>query len=268
MLLVNRYTPEAKQLKPFVKYIWCLKSDQTTINHVLLPTDDIDLIINLGGGIKYHYGEVEISAPPIHINGLRSKASVIHQSCKIAAYGISFHSYGLYPFFHMPMKLLRDRIVDVKVFSADFAAQLRKITEKKHEAENIRVIEDCLLSNLSYDAEYQFRAKLIHDFLSSEENSSVGEFCKLHKLNIKTFERFTLKYTGYTPAHLRKIKRFQTVSNQLVHAKKSLLDIAYSNHYADQAHFNKEFKFFTSKSPNRFQNEKISIKENITYHYF
>lgn len=88
-------------------------------------------------------------------------------------------------------------------------------------------------------------------------------------INIKTFERKVLFYTGFTPKLLRNIKRFQMASNQLSHQRiTNLIEIAYNNNFTDQTHFIKDFRRFSGVAPRAFQMEKISVKENVTYTYF
>jgi len=82
------------------------------------------------------------------------------------------------------------------------------------------------------------------------------------------FTRYVECYTGYTPKILRSIKRFQKTGNQLLYQKSNqLIDIAYGNGFADQAHFIREFRKFSGSSPRVFQREKITVKENTNYIY-
>jgi len=54
MLQIVRYAIKSERLKPWVKFIWYLETvSNVSLNHKLLPTDSIDVIINLSDKIDY-----------------------------------------------------------------------------------------------------------------------------------------------------------------------------------------------------------------------
>lgn len=94
----------------------------------------------------------------------------------------------------------------------------------------------------------------------------ISLFCLDNGINQRTFERFVLKVTGYTPANLRRIVRYQVASNQLLMKEyPKITEIVYENNYTDQAYFTKEFKRYSGASPRIFQKEKITVIENANY---
>lgn len=53
MLQIVRYTIKSERLKPWVKFVWYLETaSDVSLNHKLLPTDSIDVIINLSDPTK------------------------------------------------------------------------------------------------------------------------------------------------------------------------------------------------------------------------
>ncbi len=87
-----------------------------------------------------------------------------------------------------------------------------------------------------------------------------------YSINQRTFERFVLNMTGYTPIDLRRIRRYQVASNQLLFNKSAKIsEIVYDNNYTDQSHFTKEFKKISGVPPRTFHQEKITIIENTNY---
>ena len=65
-------------------------------------------------------------------------------------------------------------------------------------------------------------ANQLSAFLYADETLTVQSFCREKSINIKTFERYTKAYTGFTPKTLIRIMRFQKSSNQLSHQKKNI----------------------------------------------
>jgi AraC-like DNA-binding protein len=232
-----------------------------------LPTDCIDLIINLSNNIIYETDSNKIIAPRIHINGLRDKYSYIHQTGNICVLGISFYSFGLYPFVNKSLESIQNKIIDVAAISTTLAQKLEIAVSSGITEDIIISIEKVLCSELKIKNDCIYNTKIIHDFFESKDEITIKAFCNEYGMNIKTLERMFLRYTGYTPKKLRRIRRFQTTSNQLVHKNNQLLDVVYDNNYVDQAHFIKEFHNFSGKAPLSFLKEKATIKENSKYCY-
>jgi len=129
-------------------------------------------------------------------------------------------------------------------------------------------IEKTLYLELEITESYINKARLIFDFLELDSDFTIQSFCSEHEVNVKTFTRNVKYYTGYTPKILHSIKRFQKTRNQLICQKPSqLLDLAYDNGFADQAHFTREFYKFSGTSPRAFRKEKSTVKENTEYTY-
>jgi len=269
MIAIERYLIKNKQLKPWVKFIWYLEIKNANIHHKILPTDSIDLIINLADDMVYETGSQKIIAQPFHINGLRSQSSYIHHVGNVKTFGISFNTFGLYPFIRKSLICTQNQITNLYDYSKDLADKLKLAVSNFVNINHVvECIENALCSELKIDAQYIYNANLICDFMKISDSVTIHSFCKKYKINTKTFERMVLRYTGYNPKILHRIKRFQMATNQLIHKNSSnLADIAYNNFFTDQAHFTKEFRSFSGTSPTMFQKEKQSIKENAVYTY-
>lgn len=266
---MTRYSVKTGCLAPWVKFIWHFEVEEADIHCKLLPTDCIDIILNLSGNMVYEVNSHRISAAPFHINGLRSKHSYIHQTGNINILGISFYPFGLYPFVHKSLAGIHDEIVDLFQLSTPLARKLEQAVFNRGSLENIiENLEKALCLELNVTDDYRNMADLIHDFLESDSDTTIQSFCLEHGIHTKTFMRNVLYYTGYTPKILRSINRFQKAGNQLVFQESDQLSgIAYDNDFADQAHFIREFRKFSGASPRTFQQEKITIKENTKYNY-
>lgn len=83
------------------------------------------------------------------------------------------------------------------------------------------------------------------NFLSRDV--SIKEIC----LSQRQFERNFKEFTGFSLRKYTKIKRFERVFQYLQNTKnkENLTEIAYRFGYYDQAHFNRDFKAFTGRSP-------------------
>ena len=260
-----------EKLAPWVKFIWQLSVSDAELHYKLLPTDCIDVIINLAGDMIYEVEKQKLVAPRFHINGLRRKHSYIHQENTVLLYGISFYPYGLYPFVNKSITGLQNAIIDLFDFAPDMAGKLEQAVEtvkNRTASDVITGIEQALLSVLAVKEDFPEKAGFIFEFMTADIPLTVKDFCDSRSLNIKTFERMVLSCTGFTPKTLQNIRRFQIAGNQLTHNPAAgLAGIALDNQFADQAHFTKEFRHFSGASPRKFISEKKSVKENAAYLY-
>ena len=266
MLSVTRYAVKTESLIPYVKHIWYFQQKYGEVHHKLLPTDDIDILINLADDIIYESDGKRFAAPPCHINGLRSKPGFIHHTGRICVFGISFHAHGLYPFIRRPLAI-QDQIVSLSKLSQPLSEKLQAAVSLNTADQAAEDVESVLNSELLPESGYSIQVKLIKEFLYESAGMTVTAFCDEKGINIKTFERSVKRYTGYAPNILYRIRRFQQVSNQLVHRQSSLTDLTYDHQYADQAHMIREFRRFSGAAPREFQKQSISVKENIGYSY-
>ena len=263
---ITRYSVQDSRLIPWIKFFWEFEAQGQDIFHKLLPTESIDILVNIGEPITYVVGSHRIFAPKIHINGLRSQHSFIQQSGDIHIFGISFTPYGLYPFLHLSMKTIKDEVVDLSSLSHRLANGFAEAVT--HTTNRVERIEQTLLQELTADESFIEKSDLLRRFIYADEPSNIQSFCTENGLHIKTFERLCIQYTGYPPSTLSRIHRFQSASNQIVHQKPdNLAAVAYSNSYADQAHLIREFKSFSGEAPRSFTQKKISVKENVKYRY-
>lgn len=269
MLAITRYAVKTPCLAPWVKFIWHLDVENADIHYKLLPTDCIDIILNLSGKMLYETPLDTFSAPPIHINGLRNTPSYIHQKGNVRVLGISFYPFGLYPFVHKSLAGMNDKIVNLFELAIPLAKKLELAVSNSIPIENIvENIEKALCTELQMNNQYIKKACLIRNLLDEDSDITIKSFCLKHDIHTKTFMRNCLRYTGCTPKVLCELKRFQESGNELVRQnQKQLSSIAYDNGFADQAHFVREFKKFSGSAPRIFQQEKITIKENAKYHY-
>ncbi len=269
MLAMTRYSIKNKRLAPWIKFIWHFEVEDADIHYKLLPTDCIDVLLNLSGNVVYEVNSYSITATPFHINGLRSEHSYIKQTGNIRVFGVSFYPFGLYPFVNKSLAGINGRVIDLKELSVTLVQNLEFAISNGLATESIiEHIEKALSLELQVTEDYINKSKLIHDFLDLDNDSTVQSFCLEQGINTKTFQRNVLRYTGYMPKTLRSIRRFQRASNQLVHQNPNqLADVAYDNDFADQAHFTREFQKFSGTAPRAFQQKKITIKENAKYTY-
>ena len=71
----------------------------------------------------------------------------------------------------------------------------------------------------------------------------------------RTLRNHFFNFIGCAPKEYIKLVRLRQVAYQMKHSKNSLMDIAYENNYSDQAHFIRDVKDATGKSPRQLKKE-------------
>lgn len=270
MLQIVRYTIKSERLKPWVKFIWYLETaSNVSLNHKLLPTDSIDVIVNLSDKIDYQIEKQRYHAGIFHFNGMRNKPGFIMQAGKIRVFGISFYPFGLYPFLNVPMLEFNNQLNDLELISKRFVHKLEAVIHCARESSEVVIaIERALLALLDQNSGEMKNIDLVRHFCSDLQEQSINAFCKKNGLNIKTLERGCLKYTGYTPKTLVRIGRFQLASKQLIdNEENSYVELACNSGYYDQAHFIKDFQEFSGTTPGQFSKAGLTVKENSRYSF-
>jgi AraC-like DNA-binding protein len=84
----------------------------------------------------------------------------------------------------------------------------------------------------------------------------IGALAAMLGLFVRQLERRFKEGTGLPPKAFARLVRFSRVSERLEHhPDESLTELAFEFGYADQAHFNREFRTFAGVSPGRFADE-------------
>jgi AraC-like DNA-binding protein len=260
---MERFPVADVDLENWVKFIWHFEADNAHVHHKLLPMDSIDIILNLADEMVYETASGRITAPKVHVNSLRNQYSFIHQTGKVDVWGISFYSFGLYPFIDKPVKMIQDHITDLDLLSPSLAEKLKGAVCRESTRHIVESISESLKSELTASDKCLRRTEIIKEFLEMDEDMPIHSFCLDHGVNLRTFERFVVSMTGYSPVKLRRVRRYQVASRQLLFEKDArITDIVYDHNYTDQSHFIREFKNFSGVPPGKFQQEKNTVLEN------
>jgi AraC-like DNA-binding protein len=71
-------------------------------------------------------------------------------------------------------------------------------------------------------------------------------------LSQRQFERVFKRLTGFAPKYFHRVARFERTLKACLLQEQTFTDIAYTCGYADQAHFNHDFKKFSGFSPSQY----------------
>lgn len=266
---IIRYPIRNSKLNTVAEFIWHLTSDTAeSIDNKLLPVVNTDLIINLSTPIYYRFtGDTEVQAASVHIRHVKKRPQMIRQSGSINVWGVSLYPYGVYPFLRVDMNKQEGQIIDLQRYNPHFAISvLNGLSQIAKSPDGSHIIEDALGKWIGNDINLD-EIDTLRSFTQNMSSVKIGIYCDQQGIGIKQLERLVKKYLGITPKQLQQIRRFQTVSNQLIYNSSiaTLAELAYSHNYFDQTHFIKDFKEYTHATPSAFLAGHDSVKEKVKH---
>jgi len=251
---LKKYTPTHPALKKLIKFYWLIHSSkEVNVHGRLIPTNNIDLILNFSRPIQYTNKAQEHKFPAAHFSGIQSNYRIMAQEGPLDVVGISFHSTGFFPLIKVPLYKFASDVFSMEDISPGFEKQVERIGETASIPQRIAILEETLLNRIDLNLLPGKSLDLVmDDFLRYADDINIHDYCKAHGINQKTLERFFNKYIGTTPkAFLLRTKFQRAMKGLMVGDFDSLTQLGYSFNYYDQTHFINSFKSFSGKTPAR-----------------
>lgn len=263
---IHKCYPKNPVLKKIIKLFWIIRSyDEKIIHGKLIPTNNIDLIINNTNTIEYKTSKKEESFANTHFSGIQNHYRFIEQKGPLDIVGISFHPTGLYPLVKIPVIEFRNHITSIDSIIPGIETKIERVAEVDSISHKISIIEEALMSIIdpgllpgkNFDL-------LMNDFIGFADCINIKNFCKKNGVNQKSLERFFNKYIGTTPKAFANTTKLQKAI-KLLHMRRfeSLTELGYELNYYDQTHFINSFKSFVGKTPSKQLRENDLIFDLI-----
>jgi len=142
---------------------------------------------------------------------------------------------------------------------------VQKVAVTVHAGEYQRAveeIEDFLIGvrlNILFDPKrVRTAAKLLYHTKGQFRVSELADYCNL---SMRQLQRQFDETTGVSPKELARAIRFESIRERLMFdPNANLTDLAYEFGYTDQAHFIKDFKALTDKTPGEFASEMQQLQ--------
>jgi len=243
-------------LQDSVKRFWILEKEYTADDDIEEVTPDpcVELIFNFGTA----YSEVGSSParqlPNICLVGVLSKPLRLRATGVVRIVAVRFFAWGA-------LSLLKNTVGLNSTAQADLDPLWRQVVEKvaanihfgKYE-KAVEEIEDFLIGtrlNTLFGAEQvRAAAKLLYHSKGEFRVAELADYCHL---SVRQLQRQFDEKTGVSPKTLGRIIRFEAIRNRLMSdTNANLTDLAYEFGYTDQAHFIKDFKTFTDRTPGEY----------------
>jgi len=261
------------KLKPYINHYWTTAGEweeETALK--ILPMDHMDLVMPLKGDrVIFYRNKKKVEAPALYFHGMRDVAVHIEQKGYVECFGISFKSYGFYPFIKKDLSSFINQTVDFSIENEELANDMivtiggiKSVDDEASILETIRSLELLLIDTVrafKYDANYDLVSKLCES--NGFDPATVAQ---ASHISIRTLERIFNRYVGISPKLFTKIKQFEAASRPVLYENEmKLTDIAYQADYYDQAHFTKSFKKYSEETPKGIRKTKKALKSRMSY---
>ena len=265
-------TPKNEILKRYVQYfLFFKKEDGYFLNYTTFPNVNFCLALYKANNIFYT-NEKNNLCQISKGNVIRSRFYGFHKmpfQVNIDSYldqiCIIFHPVAIRAFTKESYQDLMDSdAIFEELFSSD-KFWLEKIFEITELDKRAVLLEQILLKNLKTAVPEKMREAL--NMIENKNIFNIDSLSRQLKISEATLFRLFKNNLGQNPKSYLKTRRFRNVLNDLLKPESSLTDLAYKNHYFDQAHFINDFKTLAGSSPRKLA-EKISVdQDNLTWIY-
>ncbi len=246
-------------LSKFIESIFYYKDFQPdhSIERVV-PTGHLFILFELDGiernTFDNHTLEPNGSYRNVWISGMHKNYLSISAHPNSEMLVIQFKPYGAFPFLHIPIHQVNDKIIPAReIFGNDILRLREEVLNTGNHSCKFEIIEMWLENRMDHKKTPEDELLSILDQFAgnpmSHHNAIVKKYSKTQKNLIERYK----KYCGLTPKVFHRIFRFNRILQQLQQNRKIVWpQIAYQFGYTDQSHFIKEFKAFSGFNPQDF----------------
>jgi AraC-like DNA-binding protein len=253
----------ASELQPWIQSIWTLQSKNHLTESVLtrvVSSGTVDLMVNLGGPVKVIGAGEKINQNSTCVIGPIHAPFLLSFSTKVEIMGVRFRYGGAAPLLNVCPKSSGIRRIDGLNFNV--------LAKGGGSRQRILGMEIKLLERINAkhrpDIEFQ---ELISNIEDEPGDFRVYDMRRFLGVSERQLQRYTLKHYWVTPSTLLRLIRFRQCLRNLRHLSlESWIELAQCCGYYDQAHFIKNFRFFTGITPTVFLREDIR-KNNMVNFY-
>lgn len=260
-MFYHEYSPPANIIK-YIKCFWVLEHDYREKFHThehLWADIHTELIFSFG--LPYYQREK-------HKQKYLSKSFAIcpfkkelhlHSDGFTGFIAVRFHPWGTFRFFEKPIKQLVDKIVSADELLGENAAIIEQLLMDKPREEKLKILTDFFVSKIDILSEKEIVSQPIAEEIINKKGCiKIKELSEKFSINAKKIERAFVNEIGLSAKLFSRIIRFNN-ARQLMEQNPdiSLSSVAYEIGYADQSHFNKNFRELFGLTPAEFR-ERIT----------
>lgn len=181
---------------------------------------------------------------------------------------VQFRPNGLWAIFGIPQKKLINIVLPVEDILGNESGLLNEQLESSKDiAQMAHVLNQYLIKKLLLQKHKVHTTAIAYTgnkILKNKGLISIDSLALEANMSLRNFERKFIDEVGVTPKMYNRITRFfNAIENKMLHQDKSWTSISYEGGYFDQAHFIRECKEFSSKTPEELFKDTPPPTENF-----
>lgn len=248
---MERHLPIAI-LRPFVKAFLIIESSEGMEN-TTLPDTSVVMSFRMKGTVIHVTQTLMNQLPGTGLSGLRKSARLLKYAPDTANLLVIFQEGGAAAFFKAPLHELFE--AQQPLDDLVRLHKIREVEERLSEAtdtqQRIGVVEQFLLAELRTHEPDLLVHHAVQQIKDTNGNIKIKSLAADLYISQDAFEKRFRRSIGTTPKQFSAIVRLRHLLDHY-NAAESLTEAAYKAGYFDQAHFIKDFKAFTGRTPQEF----------------
>lgn len=255
-------------LDRFIKCIWSLESEaeHQPKPERILPDGCTEMVFHLADPFEQHNDDGSHACQPtaLLVGQMRGHL-LIQPTGRVRVLGVRFRPGGAYPFLAIPQSEITGRVIALDSIWGTIARELHsRIADASTTAECVRCLEKILTEMLKgsrgLDDQFFYAVDLI---TNSGGSVPLDRLATDLGISFRSLDRIFSNRVGLSPKTLCRIVRFQSVFKLLEQGsyKQDWVRIALDSGYYDQAHFVKEFREFSGKTPTAYFADQNAISD-------
>ncbi len=256
-MLYRTFRPAAP-LDRFIDSFWYWEGEPLPHQkELIMATASMGLLVNLDEDELRHYdgdgfGVVHRSRG-IALSGASTRHFAI-DALQRKIMGVQFKAGGAYPFFAPSARLLRNEHVALEdIWGADAGRLHQQLVEVPTVEVKIRKLTDALVARMPRSLQCHPAVALALARFDCTVSARVGAVASASGLSRRRFIEVFVEEVGFTPKRYLRLLRFNRILDRVYGASSvDWTEIAYLHGYADQPHFNREFKEFSGLTPSQY----------------
>jgi len=250
-------------LRPFVRFYWVLRPDQSDAIHRLLPGTGCDIIVQMGTPALFSEGgDVwKKREPEGFVEGSFEGPFFLKFQADPVLVGIRFTSTGLYSFVKTPVTEFRQQFIPLDdVFGKSGAELILSLPRSLDRPQLSAILDRFLLSRIDRREELPALRQTINTIIETRGAVPIGEIRKTAGWSERCLERSFSRHVGMTPQRFARIVRL----NHFIHLVRTtdpqpFTRLAYECGFADQSHLIRSFRKHTGLAPGEYFRETHPI---------
>ncbi len=248
---IEHYTP-SEHLKPFIKTFIFIESENEAENFVL-PDSSMVMAFRYSGEVIIKENNTANTLCSVVLSGIRQVPRFIHYSKQAANLLVVFQPNGASAFFNEPLHELQGISVQANFLKGYIAIDevVERLAAINGKQGKIAFIEQFFISKQVTQPPDLLLMAAIQKIQSAKGTISIKQLIDELAISRDAFEKRFRKNIGASPKHFASIIKLKNAIH--IHSPhKTLTETAFDAGYYDQAHFIRDFKAYTGKTPSLF----------------